>query len=69
MTEAEYWIEVSLVHNKNQQWRYGQTLFNTLLDNRPDLAERIRGGALDPFYCEDTTPRIKAFAQFIQENW
>lgn len=34
---------------KYYKWRYGQALFNALLDVRPDLAEEIRGTPLDPF--------------------
>lgn len=32
------------------EWRYGQALFNLLSKVRPELAEKIRGGQLDPFY-------------------
>jgi hypothetical protein len=32
-------------------WRYGQALFNSLMDLRPEWAEEIRGTDKDPFYA------------------
>lgn len=38
--------------NLKQQtgWRYGQAFFNCLFDERPDIAEELRGTPVDPFY-------------------
>ncbi len=47
-------------------WRVGQFFFNVLYDNRPDLAETVRGTELDPFH-DDT--RISGFLQFVESNW
>ena len=40
----EAWEEHSL------HWRRGQTVFNTLYELYPDIADDIRGTQLDPFY-------------------
>lgn len=51
-------------------WRIGQSYFNTLNMDRPDLANRVRGSLNDPFYAEfPTDPRISRFIDFIAENW
>ena len=34
----------------NRAWRYGQTLFNTLDEMYPDIANRLRTTELDPYY-------------------
>ena len=47
-------------------WRRGQTAFNGLLQVRPDLAETIRSGPLDPFNDDDTLP---AFEEWVRRNW
>lgn len=45
--------------------RAGQAAFNTLYMVRPDMADQIRGGALDPFYVDD---RLPAFWDWIQSQ-
>lgn len=47
-------------------WRAGQYAFNALLDVRPDLTERVRGTALDPFHRDDLLP---AFLRFAARHW
>jgi hypothetical protein len=42
-------------------WRYGQAFFNCLLDERPDIAEQIRGTSADPFF------RVVVGAETYQE--
>ena len=50
--------------------RYGQVLFNTLAQVRPDLAEEIRGSDIDPFYCyEYNTPRVIGAWTLIMDRW
>lgn len=53
------------------QWRYGQSLFNTLLGIRPDLAEQIRGTEIDPFHARGGTddPRLYKFGEFVNREW
>lgn len=36
---------------KYPEWRYGQALFNCLLDLDPEIAEILRGSIADPFYA------------------
>lgn len=40
------------------RWRKGQTMFNVLLDLRPDIAERIRDTELDPFHRDEVVPKL-----------
>jgi hypothetical protein len=47
-------------------WRAGQWYFNALADVRPDLAERVRGTALDPFHRDDLLP---AFLRYVARHW
>lgn len=44
--------------------RAGQAAFNVLGLVRPDLAERVRGTELDPFYRDD---RLDAFFVWLEE--
>lgn len=60
---------VMLVHENrfaNPAWRYGQTVMNVLAVARPDLADEIWGGELDPFY-DDT--RLSACLTALAESW
>jgi hypothetical protein len=52
------------------QWRIGQTYFNTLNMEHPELSERVRGIiGLDPFYAEvPTDPRILAFLEWLEKE-
>ena len=49
-------------------WRQGQTYFNVLASERPDLSEQIRGSvALDPFHKsgDDLVP----FFEWVSTKW
>lgn len=43
---------------EHPSWRLGQAYFNTLHDMRPDLADKIRGTWLDPFYSNGAIPHF-----------
>lgn len=47
-------------------WRLGQTYFNHLYFNRPDIAERIRSTEADPFYSDK---RIGVFLDTVAGLW
>jgi hypothetical protein len=48
-------------------WRCGQALFNCLLHEWPELAERIRGGTHDPFHAPSfESPQFLAAREFIK---
>jgi hypothetical protein len=70
MTADEFYKKARMVRRKTG-WRYGQALFNTLLEVRPDLAEQVRGTDKDPFFSYGGIgdPRLYAFGDFINENW
>ena len=44
--------------SENPDLRHGQSLFNALHDLRPDLANKVRGTALDPFYGDHVIPEF-----------
>lgn len=54
----EFWVKVDQHFAKNHDWRYGQSVFNVLLTYRPDLAEKIRGTDLDPFYSDNLSDEL-----------
>jgi hypothetical protein len=60
---TQFMVEVGLnlrsVHN---DWRAGQTYFNTLYDMDPECADMIRGTRFDPFYDDS---RIPAFMEEV----
>lgn len=50
--------------------RYGQALFNTLEETRPELAEALRATALDPFYVSDSDHRaLLRVHAWLAEVW
>lgn len=50
----------------NPHLRSGQAFFNQLAEDRPELAERVRGTHLDPFYDD---AKLGVFTDFIEANW
>lgn len=46
--------------------RLGQKLFNALCEYHEDVANKIRGSILDPFYNDDV---ITAFLEKVDELW
>jgi hypothetical protein len=60
--------------------RPGQNLFNCLEEYRPDLADKLRGTDIDPFFIPrdantswlqtwSNQARLSQTWQFIQDNW
>ena len=66
----KYWEWFAIfcrTHADHQDWRVGQAAFNSLLEHRPDLAEKIRGDPdLDPFYYSSKLPE---FYSYLKANW
>lgn len=54
----EFMAVVALTQRNNKRWRYGQVLFNSLVEVYPIWAEEIRGTALDPYFHELSSVRI-----------
>ena len=70
MSLAEYYLLTRKNIEDRPAWRYGQSLFNTLLSVRPDLAEKVRGSVADPFNVHhEADPTIELFTQFLEVNW
>jgi hypothetical protein len=66
-TYNDFHLRVDKTYNvvKNEQ-RFGQYYFNCLHSLRPDLADRIRGNKLDPFYRDNVPAETM---KFVAENW
>lgn len=52
--------------HKPEEWRLGQTYFNDLFTTRPELANQIRSGPIDPF---NDDRRIESFKTWLKEVW
>lgn len=50
------------------EWRYGQALFNALTKIRPQLAEKVRGTTIDPFYRDHADIAPELFS-LLQGEW
>lgn len=46
--------------------RAGQAYFNLLMQVRPDIATKMRGSLVDPFYKHRVTEVVR---QFVAEHW
>lgn len=51
-------------------WRIGQALFNTLVDVRADISEKLRASKQDPFYSDSALDaRYQAAIKYIEAHW
>lgn len=66
MTFAAFLFAYSTSIRKHPHLRCGQYMCNLLYEVRPDLADRIRGTAIDPFYLDE---RIPDFLSYVGDNW
>lgn len=70
MSFMQYINTTSNAFHANKDWRIGQAYFNTLVEARPDLAEKVRGTNLDPFYADNAMDAcFVRFIYFVAENW
>lgn len=51
------------------RWRDGQALFNHLFMVYPDLAQKIRGTHIDPFFIKKDHDTYKACLDYLEANW
>lgn len=66
LKDAEFDRLIDLWFQRRQEslcLRFGQALFDALTEIKPDLAERVRGTSIDPFYDDR---RIQDFLQWIR---
>jgi hypothetical protein len=51
-----FYVELrnNLNNSNYMQWRYGQTVFNTMHILYPAVADSFRGTSVDPFHNDDT---------------
>lgn len=71
MDIIQFWQVVEFTHHNNPNHRYGQTAFNVLSAQRPDLADKVRGTDVDPFYVTHhlSDARFLRFCDFLLDNW
>lgn len=63
---AQFYADVQEYRTLYPEWREGQTYFNVLHRQRPELAEKLRTTSLDPFYRDE---RVEAVQEWLQDNW
>lgn len=63
MTFEKFLDKLVEYRNSNPSQRHGRAFFNLLCEVRPDLAERLRGSTIDPFYRDDLLPDAVLFVQ------
>jgi len=67
MTFNEYLDSVEAALLAHPAWRQGQTYFNVLASERPDLSEQVRGTVLDPFY--KAGDGLVPFLEWVSAKW
>lgn len=64
MTAYELYLDaVTLALDEHPEWRSGQGHFNVLAALHPEVAERVRTSALDPFYRDE---HLSVFLLFVR---
>lgn len=69
MDYIDFVIDVTSKYNNPTNadgWRLGQAVFNRLAQVRPDIANKLRGTLLDPFYKNSVSTETW---EFIHKNW
>jgi hypothetical protein len=67
MTAQDFFMAIETRYRERYPYeRRGQAAFNTLALMNSDLAEKVRGSQLDPFYNDDVLP---AFCGFVAVSW
>lgn len=70
-TLSKFYMD-GMIRARTNGERYGQALFNLLVERRPNLAEQVRATNRDPFYLNgpaENFARWDAFATYIEQNW
>ena len=68
-TLVDFWAALRTVE-ATSGWRVGQALFNLLEEARPDIADALRGTAIDPFEATDKDDNRYVHAVlYIQQEW
>ena len=62
----EQFIDHIIQNRPPSDWRMGQWLFNELYTYRPDIADKIRGTAADPFHNDEN---IGPFWNTVVREW
>lgn len=69
MTSLNRFYEGGFSRARKNRERYGQAMFNHLLDINPKMAEYIRGTNKDPSYATLDHPNWERFTKFLENNW
>ena len=63
---VNYLCEVEIYLRKHYPIRAGQAYYNVLYDIRPDIAHKLVGKPVDPFYNNDLIP---VFLHHVANLW
>lgn len=67
MDYIDFVIESTKYYSKNRpDYRLGQAVYNKLVEVRPDVAKKLLGTDLDPYYKNSVTTDVW---EFIHKNW
>lgn len=64
--EYDKFVQMAENYASSTNQRRGQAMFNCLIREKPDLAETIKGGMLDPFYSDSKIPH---FLNWLKAMW
>lgn len=67
VTFSEFAMLATQHYAENKQTlRFGQAVFNVLVKARPDIANQLRGRALDPYFKDSVPDEVW---KFIKSRW
>jgi hypothetical protein len=67
MDYIDFVLESTRYYNSNRaDYRFGQAVYNKLNEIRPDIANKIIGTQLDPYYKTSVETNVW---EFIRKNW
>lgn len=67
MTYIDFVLSATTYYEKNKaDYRFGQAVYNKLNEVRPDIASKLVGTDLDPYYKRAVVDQVW---EFIHKNW
>lgn len=68
----KHYLIACIAHARSRsyrEYRIGQTLFNTLYELRPELADNIRSTEYDPYYSDSfDSATVKRFLEHLENQ-
>lgn len=67
MDYIDFVLDATRYYDANKaDYRFGQAVYNRLVQVRPDIANKLVGTELDPYYKTSVTTNVW---EFIHSNW